>query len=298
MKPLWYFWDGGFAALGRSEGVVPPHAHHAIKIVVVVDGAVAIIGQHGEYRMARGVIVQPDVVHSYDGNGAVGATIFVDPESVEGVWLMTSLRDDITIVPDARIEVCESELRRFLKHPLEGLEIGALVRHCVRALCVGVPPTRRVDERVARVLSTIGSSDELRMSIEDAAELAFLSPTRFSHLFKQQVGLPFRRYLLWRKLTRAILVIGRGHSLATAAHAADFADAAHLTRTFYLMFGRPPSVMMRGEFFEIASPFESPVAPVRADSRFIQEIRRHRSIPTAWLPATLTNVSGSPATAH
>jgi len=36
--------------------------------------------------MAPGVIVRPDVVHSYNGNGAVGAMLFVDPESTEGVW--------------------------------------------------------------------------------------------------------------------------------------------------------------------------------------------------------------------
>lgn len=295
--PSWYLWEGGFAALGRSEGIVPSHSHHAIKIVVVVDGSVG-IGDRAEWRMARAVIVRPDVVHSYNGNGALGATIFVDPESPEGVWLTTSLRDDITIVPEARVEKCEPELRKFLDHPLESLEIGTLVRHCVHALCAGAPPTRRIDDRVRRVLAAICASDELRMSIEDAAALAFLSPTRFSHLFKQQVGLPFRRYMLWRKVTRAMLVIGRERTLATAAHAADFADAAHLTRTFYLMFGRPPSVMMRGECFEISSPFEVPAAQPGADSRFIQENRRRRSIPSPWPPATLTNVSGSPATAN
>jgi len=103
----------------------------------------------------------------------------------------------------------------------------------------------------------------LRISIEDAAAMAFLSPSRFAHLFKQQVGLPFRRYLLWRKLTRAMLVIGRERTLSTAAHEADFADAAHLTRTFYQMFGLPPSAMMRGEFFEIPSPFELSASPDR-----------------------------------
>jgi len=80
-------------------------------------------------------------------------------------------------------------------------------------------------------------------------------------LFKQHAGLPFRRYMLWRKLARAMLVIGRERTTSTATHAADFADAAHLTRTFYQMFGIPPSVMMRGEFFEIPSPFELSAAP-------------------------------------
>jgi AraC family transcriptional regulator len=184
--PSWYLWDGGFAALGQTNGIVPPHAHHAIKIVVVVDGSVGIVGKCGEWRMVRGVIVRPDVVHSYNGNGAVGATIFIDPESAEGVWLTTWLRDDITIVPEARIEQCKPELRKFLEHPLESLEIGLLVRHCVHALCAGAPPIRRLDDRVTRVLAAIGASEELRMSIEDAAALAFLSPTRFSHLFNSR----------------------------------------------------------------------------------------------------------------
>ena len=259
--PNWYLWDGGFAALGRSEGIVPPHEHHAIQIVVTVDGTVGIHGKRGDWRMAPAVIVRPDVVHSYNGNGAVGAMIFVDPESAEGLWLKTSLRDDITIVPEPRIAKCAAELRTFLESPLESLEIGLLLRHCVHALCAGAPPSRRLDERVTKVLAAIRASDELRISIEDAAAMAFLSTSRFAHLFKQQVGLPFRRYMLWRKLTRAMLVIGRERTISTAAHEADFADAAHLTRTFYQMFGLPPSVMMRGEFFEISSPFELSAIP-------------------------------------
>lgn len=260
-SPSWYLWDGGFFALGRSQGVVPPHAHHAIQIVLAIDGSVGIQGKRGVWRTSAGVIVRPDVVHAYDANGALGAMLFVDPESTEGAWLRTSLREDITFVPEARIAPCVAELRRFLERPLESLELGALVRHCVQGLCADAPPSRRLDERITKVLAAIRRSDELRMSVEDAAALAFLSPSRFAHLFKQQVGLPFRRYMLWRKLTRAMLMIGRERTISAAAHAADFADAAHLTRTFYQMFGIPPSVMMRGEFFEIPSPFDLPASP-------------------------------------
>ena len=86
----------------------------------------------------------------------------------------------------------------------------------------------------------------------------FLSPSRYAHLFTTEVGLPFRRYLLWRKLNRSMQAFGRGATLTDAAFEAGFADSAHLTRTFHQMFGIPPSVMMRGEFFEIPSPFALP----------------------------------------
>lgn len=256
--PDWYLWDGGFVALGRSEGIVPAHDHHAIQIVIAVEGCVGIKSKSGDWQTARGIIVRPDVVHTYNGNGAVGAMVFVDPESAEGVWLNTSLREDITIVPDARMAACASEFRTFIERPLESPEIGSLLRQWVQRLCPGAPPSRKLDERVTKVLAAISESDDLRISIETAAAMAFLSTSRFAHLFKLQVGLPFRRYMLWRKLTRAMMVIGRERTISTAAHESGFADAAHLTRTFYQMFGIPPSVMMRGRFFEISSPFQAP----------------------------------------
>ena len=254
--PRWYLWNSGFLTIGCAGGIVPPHSHHAIQIVLAIDGEVIIRGADDDWRPGRGVVVRPDAVHSFNPNGALGAMLFIDPESAEGAWLRSSLRGDITIVPEARLAAAIGELRQFIDHPYESLEAGALIRQCVQAVCAGAPPTRRIDERVTRVLAAISTADELRMSLDEAAAMAFLSPSRFAHLFTQQVGLSFRRYMLWRKLTRAVLSIGRNDTLATAAQNADFADGAHLTRTFNQMLGLAPSVWMKGEFFEIASPFE------------------------------------------
>src|SRR5918993_865013 len=119
----WYLWDGGFLAVGKSEGVIPPHAHHAIQIVIATEGEVGIKGARGDWRLGRGVIVRQDAEHSYDGRGASGAMLFVDPESNEGAWLQTALVDDITMIPDARISTCASALRTFFETPLEAMEI-------------------------------------------------------------------------------------------------------------------------------------------------------------------------------
>lgn len=235
---------------------MPPHSHHAIQIVITTQGEAGINAGDG-WLSGRGIIVPPDVVHSYSGQGAFGAMLFVDPESIEGTWLRSTIADRITIVPDSRVAPAANALREFCESPFASMEIGALMRYAVQSLCAGVLPTRHPDPRITKVLDIIASSNNLRISLEQAAASAFLSPSRFQHLFKQQVGLPFRRYMLWRKVTRAMIAIARERTLSAAAQASDFADAAHLTRTFHQMFGLPPSLLMQGELFVIPSPFEA-----------------------------------------
>jgi AraC-like DNA-binding protein len=262
-EPRWYLWDGGFLLLSQSQGIVSAHAHHAIQIVVALEGEPAICAEAGVWQAGQGFIVLPDVRHSYDGRGAISAMLFVDPESSEGVWLRTSLTQPITFVPDARIADCVPEFRKCHERALQGMEIRDLVRHCVHALCAGAPPLRQPDARITKSLKSINESKQLRVTLDEVAATVFLSPSRFAHLFRQQLGLPFRHYVLWRKLARAVLAIGRGESMTDAAQAADFADAPHLTRTFNRMFGIKPSALMRGEFLEIDSPFtEQAVRPV------------------------------------
>jgi len=54
--PRWYLWEGGFLLIGRAQGVVPPHSHHAIQIVIALDGALAICGKNEEWRQGPGTL--------------------------------------------------------------------------------------------------------------------------------------------------------------------------------------------------------------------------------------------------
>jgi AraC family transcriptional regulator len=256
-SPHWYLWEGGFLAIGRSRGVIPPHSHHAIQIVLGADGDMRVGGPDGEWHLAPGAIIRPDVTHTYDGNGAFGAMLLLDPESAEGQWLLRSVTEDLTLLARPRVDRIVTELSAFHDRPQEAMEFAPLVRHTVQALCVGPPPTRQVDERVLKVLDAIRTSSDFKLSLEDAAAIVFLSPSRFAHLFTEHVGLPYRRYLLWRKLMRALVQKGRGLNLTEAAHAGGFSDSAHLTRTFYQMFGIPPTVMLQGELTATESPFRT-----------------------------------------
>jgi hypothetical protein len=64
-------------------------------------------------------------------------------------------------------------------------------------------------------------------------------------LFRQQTGLSLSRYLLWSRLLDAIDAIAHGVNLTQAAHQANFADLAHMSRSFRATFGVTPSDLLK-----------------------------------------------------
>jgi len=104
--------------------------------------------------------------------------------------------------------------------------------------------TPELDPRVRGVLDALRVAPDRRASIAQVAGAVSLSAGRLAHLFKQEVGVPIRRYLLWLRLGDALSEMSTGRSLTEAAHAAGFADSSHLTRTFRRMLGLPPSALL------------------------------------------------------
>ena len=119
-------------------------------------------------------------------------------------------------------------------------------RRLVHALAGGVDPSVASDERILRAIAHIRAHVDQPLTLDEVADVACLSPSRFRHLFVEETGMAFRPYVLWRRFMKVWELLARGESLSAAAHAAGFADAAHLSRTSKQMFGFPPSAMNVG----------------------------------------------------
>src|SRR5690606_20701403 len=121
---------------------------------------------------------------------------------------------------------------------------AAALREAARRFLEGfaatTPCTDVVDRRIERTIQALWRSDR-SLSLDEAAKQVALSPGRFRHLFVEQTGQSFRTDQLWLRLQRAVEAISNGASATEAAYAAEFADAAHLTRTFRKMMGIAPS---------------------------------------------------------
>lgn len=117
-------------------------------------------------------------------------------------------------------------------------DAGEDTRKAVRKALQVVDVLPTPDPRLARVRTAIQAGQVQRDAL---AALVHLSPTRFSHWFVEQTGLPLRSYAKWLRLSKAVQHLASGSSITDAAHASGFSDSAHFSRTFRALLGIDPS---------------------------------------------------------
>lgn len=88
---------------------------------------------------------------------------------------------------------------------------------------------------LAEIQAQLSRGDDVNR--DELARLAGLSPSRFSHWFVEQSGVPFRSYKKWLKLKVALSALMAGEKPAEAASLAGFSDQAHMSRAFSQAFG-------------------------------------------------------------
>jgi len=106
---------------------------------------------------------------------------------------------------------------------------------------LGVPRRAPVDPRIAGAVRLLEARPQDYPRIQDLAVRAGLSASRLQALLTPAVGMPFRRYRLWRRMAVVMRTLAAGGTLTDAAHEAGFAGSSHLSATFRAMFGLMPS---------------------------------------------------------
>ena len=244
------FWDGGSLWIGLAQAPAAMHAHRAIQISVALAGSLRFREAHGDgYTQYAAALVPPNLPHAFDASGSVVANVFCEPESVIGRALMRRYGNgSVNALAEAQIGPAREALRVAYATAEPDEILNQRAREVAESLA-GTPTVAaatvvsETDQRVVRAVEAITRRLERPMTLAEIAASVHLSPGRFRHLFISEMGIPFRRYLLWRRLQRALELGVQGASWAEAAHAANFADSAHLTRTCWRMFGIAPSAL-------------------------------------------------------
>jgi transcriptional regulator GlxA family with amidase domain len=107
---------------------------------------------------------------------------------------------------------------------------------------------RRVaDARIQRAVVLIESRKGSEISPEDAARAAGLSKRQFTRLFRDNLGMTPKRFILDTRLRHArFLVENSVMSMTAIAFETGFADCAHLSTAFRARYGAPPRSLRTG----------------------------------------------------
>jgi AraC family transcriptional regulator len=238
-------WEG--AGLWLLEGTqdraeLLPHSHHAIQVTFALKG---------EFRLSVGnenlcgpvAAVAANVSHTFQASG-VAAFLFIAPESSAGLSLKQSLFASKSAVNIAQGPLVSAlgELRECYERGANAEELRQLGQRLIAAL-PKADQRSLPDHRVQKMIEYARSHLESQISLPAAARVAHLSDGRARHLFVAHTGLPFKTFVTWLRLERAVAGYAGGSSLTEAAHDAGFADSAHLSRTFRRTFGLPAAAL-------------------------------------------------------
>jgi AraC family transcriptional regulator len=240
-----HLWQGGSLWIGQGHGRSDWHDHHALQIALALDGVCMFRGRpDGTWSEFKGAIVRPHRHHQFEAAGATIANLFIEPETAEGRRLREHCVDDITPLPEAQRLAMTRLLSDALRRNANADEMIASARNATLLLAGANAPRGSADVRIDQAIGFIRSHLHGPITLDEAAAAATLSPGRFRHLFVAETGTGFRAYVLWMRLNVAIQFAMAGESWTAAAHAAGFADSAHLTRTFKRMFGMNPAALV------------------------------------------------------
>ncbi|MFE7802867.1 helix-turn-helix domain-containing protein [Nocardia sp. NPDC057440] len=258
-----------------AVGIAAIHAHHTVQVIAACTDMV-LEDVAGERRVCRAAVIPPDVPHAVVRGAADGILVHLDPESAVGSELGRLPNSPAAVHEWVRAgqSLCAPQRQTRRMHSATANEtsarsyeaggiasgrslrefdaISAWLHSLVRPgpamewlpdrnSCSdpGGPPRHPAVSDVLRLLPNRLSGGPIRLA--ELARAVHLSESRLAHVFSSEIGLPFRPYLRWLRLQRAVELIAAGHSLTAVAHGAGFADSAHLTRVCRSMFGAPPS---------------------------------------------------------
>lgn len=239
-----WVWPGLSLWLGEAlGGENDEHAHHALQLTFALDGRFRLNTDDRLIEDAPAAAVAPDIPHGFAGRGMI-AHLFVEPESRAGRALAEQLFAETVLAPlpmdtlGGPVAALHGAWRNA-----DVATLAAVAQQLVNALAPAPSPRLDPDRRVRHAAEAIARRCHEPLALDEFADAAGLSASRFRHLFATETGLPFRNYVLWRRLMRAVEIWSNGASLTDAAHEAGFADSAHLSRTFRRMFGQSASTL-------------------------------------------------------
>ncbi len=230
----------GVSVFTESNLVTALHAHPALEVIIAKAGDFTLktVGQSLE-NIQFGFI-EPNCQHLLQAENSTIEIIMIEP----GFGVLQQLLQ-FTDQSD-----CTGGI-----HTLDSDYTSVINRETLSIWSTDPLLLKIYDDRILQCIHLIKTNQQLKsLTLNELAKSVFLSPDRLSHLFKEQIGIPLQKYIIWNRLKVAVeLILDQQLNLTQAAHTAGFYDTAHFSKHFKEMLGIKPSAVYNSSIIQGSS---------------------------------------------
>lgn len=212
--------------------------------MLATDEPVQLRDESGAHWHGHAAVIPPGVDHEMAGKSA-GLLVWIDADALLGQAVTARVRR--TGLPVDSVAAWAAAAQPLLADgiPTDATPSEIADQILGRLTGAGTLNEMTLHPALRQAVAVLPTMIDHTVHLGQLAAAVGLSASRLGHLFSDELGLPFRPYVRWARLQRAIDHARSGGTLTDAAHAAGFADSAHLTRVCHEMFGLAPSHLAR-----------------------------------------------------
>jgi len=224
------------------------HKHNVVQVCLGIDGPFRIsLGEDGPWQWTRAALIGSNTPHKISSHETKMAFLYLESETDDYQAMLQFSAEAKSGILQSKVD--ENLLQELVIAQENCSEVVAkeLANQILSIFGLSLNERELIDPRIAKVLQKLEQTDHGQCESRELEELACLSASRLQHLFREQMGVPIRRYSLWLRLRRVLGQAIKGQTLMEAAHGAGFSDSAHFSRVFKGMFGIAPSLLFSAE---------------------------------------------------
>lgn len=206
------------------------HRHRAAHIILSLDGKMQVLSNRTTYQ-CQGIVIPSGLSHIVEPCGNPVLVFLYD--------CATDVAKHITKIQCIPAECCAkiAALYAIFDQERTASSYDTFEKGCLMQLGIKESVCRVTDERILSAMHYIRSMSSEKISCQQVSDAVHLSEGRFSHLFKEQVGMPFASYLIYQRILYAYTKILQGKSITEAALEAGFASSSHFASINRRVFG-------------------------------------------------------------
>lgn len=195
------YWQHGRIGIFTNTLNTEKHSHWMLQLFLSLNGQLKIEVNEKEIK-CKCIVVDKNIPHSIDADNKMAFSALIAPTSLIartiqshtgscGYWVCEM--DGITSIQESALDLAtEKNIEKYLTFS-EKLCCFLNVKH----------EPFHFDPRIELLLQLIENCDCNNHAISGFADKVSLSPSRLSHLFKAETGMPLKSYIMLHQVERA-----------------------------------------------------------------------------------------------